>query len=145
MNSNHNLIERLLNNRRSRVELQPGVFAIVQRPAEGELIEFGRAVQSTGDVRHLLRWVVGWEGVTEGVLLDDGSSSPVAWSQAVAELAFVDRLDWATAVVQELHRLIDQYRQRKQAAVGKPSESSTLPSTASGATTTAPSPDLSTS
>ncbi len=142
MNSNHNLIERLLNNRRSRVELQPGVFAIVQRPAEGEMADFLRVLEDGGDVVGLLRWVVGWEGVTEGLLLGDGSSSPVAWSRPVAELAFADRLDWVTVVADEIARLVSVQATRRQEALGKPSASSTAPSTESGPTTTDPSPDL---
>lgn len=139
MSGNHGLIDRILANRRSRVELQPGVVAVVQRPAEGELAEFNRALQAQ-DIGALLRWVVGWEGVTEGVLLGDGSSSPVAWSPSVAELAFGDRTDWAGIVADEMVRLVREHRERKQAALGKPSGSSTSCSIESGATTTDPSP-----
>ena len=134
--SNHGLIDRILSARRSRVELQPGVFAVVQRPAEGEMGDFARVLQGTGDIPALLRWVVGWEGVTEGILLGDGSSSPVPWSAAVAEVAFIDRLEWVAIVTRELSRLIEQQRLRREEALGKPSGSSTLPSIESGPTTT---------
>lgn len=140
MNGNHGLTDRILSTRRSRVELQPGVFAVVQRPAEGELAEFNRVVQGAGDIPGLLRWVVGWDGVTEGVLLGDGSASPVGWSLPVAQLAFVDRVDWVTIVVAEMVRLITEHRVRREAALGKPSGSSTSHSIESGTTTSDPNP-----
>jgi len=143
--SNHGLIDRILSARRSRVELQPGVFAVVQRPAEGELVDFWKALQGTGDIPALMRWIVGWEGVTEGILLGDGSASPVPWSAEVAQVAFIDRLEWVGAIMEEISRLVEQQRLRREAALGKPSGSSTSPSIESGPTTTDPSPALPTS
>lgn len=144
MSGNHGLIDRILSARRSRVELELGVVAIVQRPAEGELPEFNRVVQGAGDIPGLLRWVVGWEGVTEGVLLGDGSSSLVPWSRPVAELAFADRVDWVATVADEIVRLVREHRARREVALGKPSASSMPPSIESGATTTDLNPGLST-
>ncbi|MFM2345350.1 MAG: hypothetical protein RL654_103 [Pseudomonadota bacterium] len=142
MNSNHGLMQRILNNRRSRVELQPGVFAVVQRPAEGEMPSYFAALEGGGDISAVMRWVVGWEGVTEGMLLGDGSSSPVPWSDAVAKAIFADKIDWVRAVTAELSRLITLHMERRASALGKPSASSTALSTESGPTTTDPSPDL---
>ena len=136
--SNHGLIDRILSARRSRVELQPGVFAVVQRPAEGEMPAYFDALEGKGDIPALMRWIVGWEGVTEGVLLGDGSSSPVPWSAPVAEAVFSDRIDWVRVVTAELSRLIAQHMGRRVSAQGKPSGSSTSPSIESGPTTIDP-------
>jgi hypothetical protein len=92
------LIERLLAQRESWVELEPAGGGLsarrvrVRRPPETEFHMLAQGVE----VEHLKAYVVGWDGITEADVLGAavGASDPVPFDAALwGELA-KDRPDW---------------------------------------------------
>lgn len=110
------LINRLLAQRQSCVEIRPGVGLIVTRPLPSELIDFRDATAYTAAAR----WVVGWEGMTEADILGAaiGSPVPIEYSKRLADLVLPDHPDWCTRVQDRLISMVIEHRQQQEQAEG---------------------------
>lgn len=100
------LIERLRRNREFKVEAGGHVF-IVRRPTDHDWAEM------IGDfnARNLIRYVVGWERVTELDLIAGGAGHPVPFDAATAEEWLADRPDLLLPVTT---RIVESYREHAQ-------------------------------
>jgi len=101
------LIERLRRNREHRVEAGGRTF-IVRRPTDLEWAEMREDLNA----RSLVRYVVGWEGVTEIDLYAGGTGHPVPFDSALAMEWLSDRPDLFVIVTQ---KIIDLYREHVEA------------------------------
>jgi hypothetical protein len=106
------LIAKLLAQRESWVEVQPGRRVKVRRPDESQMADF-RAGMS---VDLMLRHVVGWEGFTEADILGAslGASDPVAFDPALFATIARDHMDWFEPISVELAtRIAEHWRARE--------------------------------
>ena len=93
------LSERLLKARELKVEAG-GVTFIVRRPAECDLSDFQRNAVDHREIAR--RYVVGWEGVTEGHLLNGGDPHPLPFDRDACAEWLADRADLLGAIVERL-------------------------------------------
>lgn len=83
-----NIAEKLRKAREVKVEAGGFMFT-VRRPTDLEMIEMRGAVSGV----RLLRYVLGWEGVKESDLVENGDPHPAPFSAEVAEEWLADRPD----------------------------------------------------
>lgn len=105
------LIERLRHAREFKVEVGGHIF-IVRRPTD---LEWAEMVESI-NARTLIKYVVGWEKVTELDLYPGGAGHPVPFNVEVAQEWLADRPDLLMPVTT---RIVEAYRdhvQRRDAA-----------------------------
>lgn len=114
------LIERLLAQRESWVELEPAAGGLparrvrIRRPPETEFHVLGQGVEA----HHLRQFVVGWDGITEADVLGAavGASDPLPFDANLwVELAR-DRADWYRTTAHALIDAITAYLNQKAAA-----------------------------
>ena len=103
------LSERILKAREQRVEAG-GVTFIVRRPAECELADFQRQAIDHREV--VRRYVVGWEGVTEGHLIHGGDPHPLPFDRDACAEWLADRADLLAAIVEKLLAAYTDYATR---------------------------------
>jgi hypothetical protein len=91
------LVKRLLEQRESWVDLEPGKRLKIRRPAEAEIPAFMRATP----IEQAAQVAVDWEGVTEADLLSAavGASDPVPFSADLWPTVVADRVTWLRAAV----------------------------------------------
>lgn len=89
------LTERMRKAREQRVTAG-GVTFIVRRPTDLDMIELRGQV----DARALLRFIVGWEGVTEGHLIKGGDPHPLPWDADACVEWLADRPDILAPLVE---------------------------------------------
>ena len=107
------LIARVLAQRESWVEVEPGKRVRVRRPAEAEMPEF-RAGMS---IDLLCRHVVGWEGFAEADLLGPalGASDPTPFDAELFAVVARDHLNWFEPIAAELSARISAHWQAREA------------------------------
>jgi hypothetical protein len=107
------LIAKLLAQRESWVEVEPGRRVKVRRPDESEMADF-RAGMS---VELMLRHVVGWEGFTEADILGPsvGASDPVAFDGALFATIARDHMAWFEPISVEIATRIAAHWKGKEA------------------------------
>mgnify|MGYP000983804214 CR=1 FL=1 len=107
------LIARLLAQRESWVEVEPGRRVKVRRPDESEMADF-RAGMS---VELMLRHIVGWEGFTEADILGAavGASDPVAFDAALFATIARDHMAWFEPVSVEIATRIAEHWKARDA------------------------------
>jgi hypothetical protein len=88
------LIERLRKARETNLEAGGHVFT-VRRPTDLDMIELRGELSA----RTLLRYLVGWDKVTELDIFDGAAAHPVAYDPALAAEWLPDRPDLVTAIV----------------------------------------------
>lgn len=113
------LIAQMRDQRKSLVELCEGKRVQITRPPENDLESF---VTTTEDgrftlhceLRHVLRYTVGWEGFTEADLVGPaGSSDQVPFAPELWQMVVEDKLDWLRTVAQALLDSIVAHREAK--------------------------------
>lgn len=87
------LVEKLRRARECRAEVGKFTF-ILRRPTDLEWA----SVQGEGPGERILPFVVGWEGVTEGDILNGGDPHPLPFDAAACAEWLSDRPDLFTAV-----------------------------------------------
>jgi hypothetical protein len=139
------LIAQLRALRTVRVDLGDGVAVMVTRPNELDMSRMLPAIVRGDELDDDLcvKYVTGWHGVTDAVLLGDavGSQTPAAFSPALWREVVGNREDWARTVAGEVMRSVEAYITKRAASLGKSSGSSTPGETASYSGTTGPSQD----
>lgn len=112
-------VEILKRAREQRVPVGRHTF-IVCRPTELEMAEV-RAGLPAGDgaplalFRALVRFIVGWEGVTLNDLADGAGPHPAAYSEAVCTEWLTDRLDILGPLVQAIVEMVNKRAQEMEA------------------------------
>ena len=108
------LIEKMLAQRESWVELEPGLRVRVRRPAEADFTAFREGVT----VDQVAAQTVDWEGFTEATLIGGalGSSDPMPFSQAVWAEVVRDRVEWLALLANKLIELIKAHLDAKAVA-----------------------------
>ena len=101
------LSERLLKARELRFEAGGGVILIARRPAECDLGDFR---SDRVDPREIVRrYVIGWEGVTEGHLVHGGDPHPLPFDREACAEWLADRADLLAAVVEKMLEAYTEY------------------------------------
>lgn len=100
------LVDKLRKARETRVEAG-GVMFIVRRPTDLDMMEMAGRV----DARRLIPFVVGWEGVTEGHLVNGGDPHPLAFDAAACAEWLADRPDILAPLVE---RIIASYTEHAE-------------------------------
>ena len=101
------LIDRLRKAREKKIEAG-GVTFIVRRPTDLDMMEMAGRV----DARKLIPFVIGWEGVTEGHLVNGGDPHPLAFdAQACAEW-LADQPDLLAPVVKQILSMYSEHAER---------------------------------
>lgn len=114
MDAGDRIIQQHRAQRTGRVEVAPGKVLLVRRPAGfTEMAAFHNGIKP----EHVIRQVVGWEGITEADLLGEsvGSSSAVEWSRALSDEVVSDRISWARKVTEWLANAIVTYIEKSDA------------------------------
>lgn len=107
--------------RQSWVELEPGKRVQIIRPPEAALHEFS-ALAGENHVDRMLRCVVkyvtGWEGITEADLLGAAlaPADVVPFESALWATVVADRMDWIRVVMSALVESINAHDGARQAA-----------------------------
>lgn len=100
------LADKIRRTRESKVTVGDHVF-IIRRPTELQWAEEAETL----DARALLKYVVGWEGITEMDMMPGGAAHPVEFSEQAAYEWLSDRLDilmpLATAIVENFARHLE--------------------------------------
>ncbi len=107
------LIAKLLAQRESWVEVEPGRRIKVRRPDESEMVDFRGGMS----VDLMLRHVVGWEGFTEADILGAsvGASDPVAFDAALFATIARDHMAWFEPISIEIATRIAEHWRAKEA------------------------------
>jgi hypothetical protein len=108
------LINRLLSQRESWLDLEPGKRVKVRRPPELEAVDLRHGVT----LEHVTKYVVGWEGITEADLLGAtvGSDTVPAFSADVWTIVVTDRMEWFALVRNKIMELVVEHLTAKDAA-----------------------------
>jgi hypothetical protein len=102
------LSERILKARELKVEAG-GVTFIVRRPAECDLADFRGSPNPREIVR---RYVIGWEGVTEGHIVNGGDPHPLEFDRDACAEWLADRLDIVAEIVSRQVEAFNAYAER---------------------------------
>lgn len=140
--NNLGLVARMRAQRSIHIELLPGVTVTALRPAEGEMPEFLGLLRSEQPQAVCVRWVTGWDGMTEQHLLGAGVGGQIAvpFDSAVWAEAVLDHRDWQTSICTKLVESVNTHAGAKAVAQGKLPDTSTPSEVSSGKATTDPSP-----
>lgn len=116
------LIDQLLSQRKSWVEVAPGKRVQIIRPPESDIGAFIR-IDGAGrsmvlDLAHVTQYVCGWDGFTEADLLGSavGASDVVPFDAALWAVVVTDRADWIQAVAAALIAAIVKHFEQKDTA-----------------------------
>lgn len=101
------LVERMRKARETRVQ-SGGVTFIVRRPTDLDMMELGRQV----DARRLVPFVVGWEGVTEGHLINGGDPHPLPFDAEACAEWLADRPDLLAPLVEIILSSYSEHAER---------------------------------
>lgn len=101
------LIERLRKAREHRIAVA-GVTLIARRPTDLDMMEMAGRV----DARRLIPFVVGWEGVTEGHLINGGDPHPLPFNAEACAEWLADRPDILAPVVEKLLASYTEHAER---------------------------------
>jgi hypothetical protein len=101
------LIDKLRRAREKKVEAG-GVTFIVRRPTDLDMMEMAGQV----DARRLIPFVIGWEGVTEGHLVNGGDPHPLPFDAAACAEWLADRPDLLAPVVEKIIGLYSEHAER---------------------------------
>lgn len=117
------LIEKMLAQRESWVELEPGLRVKVRRPAEAEFAQLRRGVT----VETVGAFTVGWDGFSEATFVGSaiGSSDPLPFMPDLWREKVRDNVDWLNTVVQKLVALVEAHIEAKAATAKNSGPSST--------------------
>jgi len=107
--------------RQTWVDLEPGKRVQIIRPPEAALHEFNvQAGENNVErmLRCVVKYVTGWEGITEADLLGAAlaPADAVAFDAALWATVVADRVDWIRLVMSALIDAIDAHDLAKQAA-----------------------------
>jgi hypothetical protein len=105
------IIERLRKNREVKVSAGGHIF-VVRRPTDLDMIELRGELSA----RALLRYLVGWEQVTELDIIAGGAAHPVAFDAGLASEWLPDRPDLISAVVQGVIGAYSEHSAQREAA-----------------------------
>lgn len=108
------LIAKLRAQREGTVEVEPGVTLRFRRPIDGQM-----SVMRHLDAEKVCEQLVGWDGVTEALLLGAavGSSDPLAFTPELALEVVGDRGEWLVKVSAALVAAVTAfYAQKADAA-----------------------------
>lgn len=107
------LIAKLLAQRESWVEVEPGKRVKVRRPDESEQADFRGGMS----VELMLRHVVGWEGFTEADILGAGvgASDAVAFDAALFATLARDHMAWFEPISVEIATRIAEHWKAREA------------------------------
>lgn len=107
------LIAKLLAQRESWVEVEPGRRVKVRRPDESEQADFRGGMS----VELMLRHVVGWEGFTEADILGAGvgASDAVAFDTALFATLARDHMAWFEPISVEIATRIAEHWKAREA------------------------------
>ncbi len=119
------LVRKLLEQRRSWLELGDGLAVRVQRPAEAEY----HLLRTESGPELARRFVVDWRGFSESALLGAsvGSSDPLPFSSDTWATVCADHAEWLTAVVRHLVEAVTARITEREAARGNSEPSSSAP------------------
>lgn len=108
------LIDKLRAKRQAWIELDQGLKVLVRRPPE---CEFTKLVNGL-DTQDAAGYVVGWDGMTEAVLLGPaiGSSDPIPFDKDLWLEASQDRAEWIASVAAEVVRQVSEHLEAKRGA-----------------------------
>lgn len=101
------LIDKLRKAREKKVEAG-GVTFIVRRPTDLDMMEMAGKV----DARRLIPFVIGWEGVTEGHLVNGGDPHPLPFDKDACAEWLADRPDLLAPVVERIIGLYSEHAER---------------------------------
>jgi hypothetical protein len=90
------LIDKLRRAREKKIE-PGGVTFIVRRPTDLDMMEMAGKV----DARKLIPFIIGWEGVTEGHLVNGGDPHPLPFDREACAEWLADRPDLLAPVVEQ--------------------------------------------
>lgn len=108
------LIAKLLAQRESWVEVEPGRRVRVRRPDESEMVDFRGGMS----VELMLRHVVGWEGFTEADILGPAlgaADAAVAFDAALFAVLARDHVAWFEPVSVEIATRIAEHWKAREA------------------------------
>lgn len=116
------LIQQLRDQRKRWITLEEGRRVQIMRPPETDLPDFLAPTEDgrytlQAELRHVEKYVVGWDGFTEADLVGPAGSSdaapftPELWREAVA-----DKLQWMRQIAQALLDVILEHRAAREEA-----------------------------
>lgn len=105
------LISRIRKAREIRIEAG-GVKFIARRPTDLDMMEMRGQI----DARKLIPFVVGWEGVTEGHLLNGGDPHPLPFDAGACAEWLADRPDLLSTICEQLIAAYAEHAQALEAA-----------------------------
>jgi len=117
------LLQQLLEQRRSWVELEPGKRVRITRPPEADVVrrflrpsatEGGKFAVAITD-EDASQYVVGWEGFTEADVLGQGvgGSSQAAFSLDLWRAVSADRYDWLRTVTKGVLDAVIAFQEKR--------------------------------
>lgn len=98
------IVEQLLAQRKRWLDIAPGQRVQIIRPPEtdigGLFVGSGKQRTMVMDLAQVIKYTVGWDGVTEASLLGAaiGASDPVPFSSDVWAVVVADRTDWVQTI-----------------------------------------------
>lgn len=101
------LVDKLRKAREQRVQAG-GVTFVVRRPTDLDMMEMAGKV----DARRLIPFVIGWEGVTEGHLVNGGDPHPLSFDAAACAEWLADRPDILAPLVEKIIESYSEHAQR---------------------------------
>lgn len=128
------VIELLLSQRKSWVDVEPGKRVQIIRPPESEVFNFIRTDGPTRTLHCTLaqvtQYTTGWDGITEADLLGAavGASSPIAFDSALWAVVIADRAQWVNKLSDALvDAIAKHFKQKAQAEKNSLTYSTTEP------------------
>lgn len=106
------LIDKIRRAREQRVPVGAHTF-VVRRPTDLEMIRLQQSVSAEA----MLQFVVGWEGVTEGDVVNGGGPHPLPFDADVCAEWLADRMDLFGPVVAAITTAYQAHQRAQDAAV----------------------------
>lgn len=106
------LVDKIRRSREHRVPVGRHTF-VIRRPTDLDMLEFAQDRRAT----KLLRFVVGWEDVTEGDIIRGGDPHPAPFDAEACAEWFSDRMDLFGPVTEAIIAAYEEHRKRQDAAV----------------------------
>lgn len=107
------LADKIRNARRLRIEAGGHTF-VALRPTDLDMVEFNAT--GTRHPRHLLKHVIGWEGVREMDLVPSGDPHPAPFEPEALDEWLKDRLDILAELSSKLIAAYGEHQQAKEEA-----------------------------
>jgi len=107
------LVEKIRRAREQRVTVGRHVF-VIRRPTDVEMLRLGQSRAPEAVLAH----VVGWEGVTEGDIINGGDPHPLPFDADVCTEWLQDRMDLFGPVTEAIFKAFADHRAAQDAAAG---------------------------